>query len=399
MESYKRMTDEAAAEIVGILQSVLPPEKGPYALHEPELTSVEKTYVAAALEEGFVSYAGPRVVAFEDSLAALCGVQHAVAMVNGTAALHVVLMALGIGAGDEVLCPALTFVGTANGIAHAGATPHFVDSDAVDLGISPARLGAYLGRIAEKRGGSCYNKKTGKRIAAMVPVHVFGHIGQMDHLADLAEEWGITIVEDAAESLGSRDERNAAFTRSTAAVTSFNGNKTVTTGGGGAVLTNDGELAARIRHLTTTAKQKHPWAFIHDEVAFNFRLPALNAALGQAQLSRFDDMLSRKRKLAGIYRSAFTGARHWTFHNEPQNSVSNYWLNAVHLEAPESTSLDPILQHLIDNGYHCRPFWTPMHKLDFLAEMPRDNLPVAEMLANRVICLPSSPILGGPPPK
>lgn len=396
IESNTRMTDNATDEILGILQAVLPAENGPYALHEPELTAFEKSTVAAALDEGFVSYAGPRVMEFERSLAEICGVDHAIAMVNGTAALHIALVALGVGNGDEVLCPSLTFVGTPNSISHAGATPHFVDSGEDDLGIDPARLARYLERIAEKRADGTYNKNTGRRIAALVPVHVFGHIGQMNDLGDIAEQWGIQIVEDAAESLGSKDERNAAFTRSAAAITSFNGNKTVTTGGGGAVLTNDAALADKLRHLTTTAKQRHPWAFNHSEVAYNYRLPALNAALGQAQLSRLADMIGRKRALAQVYRDAFAAAKYWRFHGEPAHCVSNYWLNAVHLKTPTETSLDTVLQRLHDHGYHCRPFWTPMHKLDFYTDAPRDELPVAEALADRVICLPSSAFLGGP---
>ena len=385
--------NDASAEMVAILQRTLPRERGPFHLHEPELTAADETRVLEALREGYVSYAGRQVGLFEQELARRCGTREAVAIVSGTAAIHVVLVALGIGQGDEVLCPALTFVATANAIVHSGATPHFVECSADTLAIDPQRLDQYLRRVARGANGSLRNRETGRRIAGIMPVHIFGHVSDLGALRKVAADWDLPIIEDATEAIGSRDLAGLLFRSGIAATLSFNGNKVVTTGGGGAVLTDDHDFAAKLKHLTTTAKRKHPWRFDHDAVGYNYRMPNINAALGLAQLERLDDFITRKRRLADVYRSAFAGSGHWRFLDEPRGSTSNYWLNAVVLSAADADLLETTLGELHALGYCCRPCWTPMHRLDIYAGNPRDDLPVTEDLAARILCLPSSPKL------
>lgn len=383
-------TSTAASEIVEILQGLLPPGHGPYQLHEPELSERERELVDEAMTEGFVSYAGRHVGLFEQALARACGTREAVAVVSGTAALQVILHTLGIGNGEEVLCPSLTFVATANAIVHAGAVPHFADSHPDHLGLDSERLRTYLGQIGERRDGVLRNRRTGRRIAAIMPVHVFGHVGRPQELCEVAAEFGLPIIEDATEALGSASASCPVMRMGVAAALSFNGNKIVTTGGGGAIVTDDAALAARLRHVTTTAKRPHPWRFDHDEVGFNYRLPNLNAALGLAQLERLEDFLRRKRRLALAYRDAFARNGRWKFIEEPSGCRSNYWLNAVKAPVADRTLLEEALESLHAAGYKCRPCWTPMHQLAIHAGHPRDALPVAEDLARRIICLPSS---------
>ncbi len=384
---------DATGELRTILERLLPREATPYQLHEPELGELEKARVMEALDEGFVSYAGRHVTLFEEALAKACGVTAAVAVVSGTAALHAMLLIEGIGRDDEVLCPALTFAATANAIVHSGATPHFVDSAVDDLGIDAERLEAYLGRIATLNDGRVVNRASGRCIAGIVPVHIFGHFGDMDALKRVADRWGLPILEDATEALGSIGCGHTPGSIGVSAALSFNGNKIVTTGGGGAILTNDTELAQRLKHITTTAKLPHPWRFVHDKVGYNYRLPNLNAALGLAQVERLGDFVGAKRRLAAAYIDAFADAAHWRPLREPQGCRSNYWLNAVLLPEPDMALLEAALQNVHAAGYKCRPCWTPMHQLEIYAGHPRDELPVAESLAARILCLPSSPRL------
>lgn len=391
------MRNDSAVEITDVLRSVLRIGAPPFALHEPELTQVERRFVTQILDEGFVSYAGRQVGLFEAELAKACGTTDAIAVVSGTAAIHVLLHILGIGAGQEVLCPALTFIATANAISHSGATPHFVDCTETDLGIDANKLDSYLSRTARCTPEGTFNKHTGCRISAIMPVHIFGHIGNMDAIRTLAEAWSLQVVEDATESLGSRDKNGPSGSGGLAATLSFNGNKIVTTGGGGAIVTNDRELAQRLKHITTTAKLPHRWSFVHDEIGFNYRLPNINAALGLGQMARLPDMLKRKRLLADRYRDGFANAQHWRFLDEPAGCSSNFWLNAVMLPAPDAELLDNTLGHLHDTGFLCRPCWTPMHMMPMYADAPRDDLSMTESLAARIINLPSSPKLAGAP--
>jgi perosamine synthetase len=385
--------NDAAAELAATLKRMLPEAGTPYHLHEPELTAAEEARVVEALREGFVSYAGRHVSLFEQELAKTCGTREAVAIVSGTAAIQATLLALGIGQGDEVLCPSLTFVATANAIVHAGAMPHFVDCSAETLGLDPDRLQQHLARVATMRDGTLRNKDTGRRLAAIMPVHVFGHVGDMAGLRRVAENWNVAILEDATEALGSRTDDGMLFRFGVAAMLSFNGNKVVTTGGGGAVLTDDIEFARRLKHLTTTAKRPHAWRFDHDAVGYNHRMPNINAALGLAQLGRLDDFIARKRRLAAAYCRAFEQSTHWRFFTEPAGCASNYWLNVVMLSVADAALLETALAELHGFGYYCRPCWTPMHRLAVHADCPRVALPVTEDLAARIVCLPSSPKL------
>ena len=286
-------------QLVAALRQTLGP--APVALHEPVFAGREWEYVRSCLDSGWVSSAGAFVDRFERELAAYLGARHVIAVVNGTAALHVALLLAGVRPGDEVLIPSLTFIATANAVAYCGALPHFVDCDVETLGLDPSRLNSYLAEIAEVVDGTCRNRRTGARIAGVVPVHIFGHPVAMDALGEVAARYRLPLIEDATEAIGSRYRGRAAGTIGLMGTLSFNGNKTITTGGGGALITNDDALAQHARHLTTTAKTPHRWLYLHDEIGFNYRLPNLNAALGCAQLEELDGFIARKRRLATLY--------------------------------------------------------------------------------------------------
>lgn len=382
-----------AEEFLGALQNALGSADRPVSLHEPEFVGHEWEYVRECLDTGWVSSVGKYVDEFEARLAQFTGARHAIAVVNGTAALHAALVVAGVRSGDEVLLPALTFVATANAISQCGAVPHFVDSAEETLGLDPVALKSYLERIAEPAEGGLRNKLTGRRLAAVVPMHTFGHPADMPALLAVAEQFGLPIIEDAAESLGSFIGDRHTGTFGLLGTLSFNGNKVITTGGGGAILTDDATIARRVKHLTTTAKRPHRWEFFHDEVAWNYRLPNLNAALGCAQLERLPDMLARKRVLAGVYRTAFSGSTGLRFVDEPQGCRSNYWLNSVHLNEPSMEIRDALLTAANDQGFQCRPAWTLMHRLPMYAHCPRAPLPIAARLEAALINLPSSPKL------
>ena len=375
------------------VRSVLGPAQGIIALHEPEFSGQEWAYVKDCIDTGWVSSVGAYVDRFERDLCAITGAKHAVATSNGTAALHICLLLAGVEAGDEVLMPALTFIATANAVSYAHAVPHFVDSEETTLGVDAPRLQAYLEQTADRRDGATYNRQTGARIRALVVMHVFGHPCDMDALAALAERWHLVLIEDAAESLGAHYKGRHTGNVGHVAALSFNGNKVVTTGGGGAVLTNDPALGKRAKHLTTTARVPHRWNFLHDEVGYNYRLPNLNAALGCAQLESLPSFIARKRELAARYETAFAGVAGLRFLREPAETQGNYWLNAIVLEPAQAPLRDDLLAALNDAGYMSRPLWTLMHRLPMYAACPRMPLPTAESLEARVINIPSSPKL------
>lgn len=376
-------------QVVSALTSVLPAEE-PIHLHAPAFEGKEWDYVRECLDTGWVSSVGRFVDEFERRLAEYTGVAHAVAVVNGTSALHVSLILAGVQRGDEVLVPALTFVAAANAVAYVGAMPHFVDSEENTLGVDPEKLLDYLKEIVTLKNGEAVNRFTGRRIKAVVPVHTFGHPVDMDPLLEVAARFGLSVVEDAAESLGSlyKDRHTGSFGQ--IGVLSFNGNKIVTTGGGGAILTNDREIARRAKHLTTTAKQSHPWAFFHNETGFNYRMPNINAALGCAQLEQLDVFIERKRRLAGRYAEAFARVKGVKVFQEQPFARSNYWLNALILEPNYAQSRDAILQATHERGIMTRPAWTLMPKLPMYQHCPRMDLRVAEALEARIVNLPSS---------
>ena len=372
------------------LQEVLGTPNRLIALHEPEFTGNESALVQECLNSTFVSSVGKYVDQFEAILAEYTGAKHAVAVANGTAALHIALKLAGVQAKDEVLVPALCFVATANAVAHCGAVPHFVDSHLDTMGIDPAALADHLQAIAEPTPLGPHNRHTGRRIAAIVPMHIYGNPVDIGPLLEVDSRYGLPIVEDAAESLGSTYQGQHTGTFGKLGTLSFNGNKIITTGGGGAILTNDTELARHAKHLTTTAKRPHRWEFFHDEVAWNYRLPNLNAALGCAQMERLPDFLARKRELAARYQAAFRDLIGIRFVTEPAGCRSNYWLNTVRLEQPDINARDQLLTAANDAGYQCRPTWTLLHKLPMYADCPRAPLPVAEQLEASLINLPSS---------
>lgn len=382
-----------SAEILAATRAVVGPRPDRVPLHEPEFRGRERDYVTDCIDSGWVSSVGSYVERIEADLARITGVRRAVATANGTAALHICLLLAGVQQGDEVLIPTLTFVATANAVAYCGATPHFVDSEPVSLGIDASKLDAHLRDIAEVRDGHCVNRMTGAPIRALVVMHVFGHPADLDALDEVARRWHLTLVEDAAESLGSSYRGVHTGSRGLVSALSFNGNKLVTTGGGGAILTNDEALGARAKHLTTTARTAHRWNFVHDETGFNYRMPNLNAALGCAQLERLNDMLARKRVLARRYAEAFAGVASASFLCEPEGTRSNYWLNAIVLEPWAADMRDMVLDALNADGLMARPVWTLMHRLPMYAAAPRADLSTAEDLEARVVNLPSSPNL------
>jgi perosamine synthetase len=384
-----------AAAVLEAVRRALGRQSGPLALHEPEFRGREREYLMECIDTGWVSSAGKFVDRFEAMLADVTGARHAVATVNGTAALQVCLRLAGVQPGDEVLVPSLTFIATANAVSYAGGTPHFVDSEERSLGVDAAHLEAHLRETAEVRGASCVNRRSGRVIRALMPMHTFGHPVDLDTLAALCARWGIALVEDAAESLGSTYKGHAVGSQARLAALSFNGNKVVTTGGGGAILTNDPAIGARAKHLTTTARLPHRWSFLHDEIGYNYRLPNLNAALGCAQLERLPDFLERKRRLAARYQEAFRGVAGVRFAAEPEGTRSNYWLNTILLDAPDTGARDVILDALNGAGFGARPAWTLMHRLPMYRDCPRMDLAATEALEARIVNLPSSPALAG----
>lgn len=386
-------SSDLSCDIVTAIGAVLGAQ--PAALHEPWFVGREWEYVRQCLDSGWVSSVGPFVDRFEADLAAVTGAAHAVAVVNGTAALHVALLLAGVRPGDEVLVPALTFVATASAVRYCGAVPHFVDSSEATLGLDPVGLGTHLARITTRTGAGCVNRESGRILRAVVPMHTFGHPVDMRGVLEVAAEFGLTVVEDAAESLGSTIDGRHTGTFGAFGTLSFNGNKTVTTGGGGAILTNDPALARRAKHLTTTAKVAHQWEYVHDEVGYNYRLPNINAALGCAQLEQLPRFLADKRALTERYARAFSDVPHVRLMREPSGCVSNYWLQALVLDERVSDQRDAVLAATNDAGFMTRPPWTLMHRLAPYQDCPRMDLPVAESLGRRVVNLPSSPQLAG----
>jgi perosamine synthetase len=375
------------ADIVTAIRKVTGPGAAP--LHEPVFAGREWQYLKDCLDSTYVSSVGPDVNRFEADLAALTGARHAIAVVNGTAALHVALLIAGVGRDDEVLVPALTFVATANAVAYCGAVPHFVDSEQGTLGVAPASLRDYLASISELRGGVCVNRQTGRRLRALVPMHTFGHPADLDGLLAVAHDYRLHLVEDAAESLGSTYAGRHTGTFGLLGILSFNGNKTVTTGGGGAILTDDAELARHARHLTTTAKIPHRWEYRHDETGFNYRMPNLNAALGRAQLEQLPRFVEAKRALYRRYADSFAGIPGTSIFAEPAGSRSNYWLQTLVLDAAQAPRRDEILAATNDAGLMTRPVWQLLNELPPYADCPAMPLPVATDLARRLINLPS----------
>ncbi len=375
--------------VVGAIRDVVGP--GKVALHEPSFEGNEWLYLKECLDSTFVSSVGKFVDRFEDELATYTGAKYAISVVNGTAALQIALKLAGVQANDEVLVPALTFVATVNAVTYCNAIPHFVDSDEGTLGIDTSKLRDYLQRNTSQHSGQCVNNLSGRVIRALVPMHTFGHPSDIDGLLSIANDFNIILVEDAAESLGSFYHGQHTGTFGLFGTLSFNGNKTITTGGGGAILTNNEALARHAKHLTTTAKIPHAWEFRHDEIGYNYRMPNINAALGCAQLEKLSDKLASKRELFKRYQSAFAQVEGVSLLSEPKNSQSNYWLQTLILDGSESESRDLILESTNDAGILTRPAWVLMNELEPFKGFPSMDLSTSKSLVERIINIPSSP--------
>lgn len=359
-------------------------------LHEPTFDDLEIDYVTDCVKSGWVSSVGKYVDRFEKELAEFTGVKRAIAVVNGTAALHIALKVAGVQPNDEVFMPSLTFVATANAASYLQAIPHFVDVSEETLGIDPIKLEEHIQDIGEMKNGLLMNKQTNRVIRAVVPMHTFGHPVDLDSLIELCERYNLALVEDAAESLGSYYKGKHTGGFGLVGALSFNGNKIMTTGGGGAILTNDDKLADYAKHITTTAKVPHRWAYEHDEIGYNYRMPNINAALGCAQLQRVPKFIEQKRQLTEKYVNMVQSLDGVTLFQEPENTKGNYWLQTLVLD--QTQNRDNVLYFLNENGVMSRPIWTPMDELEPYKKMPKADLTVTKQLKNTLINIPSTPL-------
>lgn len=357
-------------------------------LHAPLFIGNEKKYLNECIDTTFVSSVGKFVDRFEEEMAAYTGAKKAVVCVSGTNALHMAMMLVGVERDDEVLTQALTFIATCNAISYIGAHPVFIDVDMDTLGLSPKAVKVWLENNAELKNGVCYNKKTGRRVKACIPMHTFGHPVKIDELVQICDEWHLELVEDAAESIGSLYKGQHTGTFGKVGAISFNGNKTITTGGGGMLLFQDEELGKLAKHLTTQAKVPHRWAFVHDHIGYNYRMPNINAALGCAQLENLDRYVENKRETARIYADFFKNIPDITFFTEPENCRSNYWLNVVMLK--DKAAQQEFLEYTNDHGVMTRPVWELMNRLEMFKQCETDELKNTEWLADRIVNIPSS---------
>ncbi len=355
-------------------------------LHEPVFLGNEKKYLNECIDSTFVSSVGKFVDQFEERVAKFTGAKYAIATVNGTAALHVALQLVGVDENSEVITQPLSFIATCNAISYCGAKPVFVDVDRDTMGLSPASLLAFLNEQTEQRSNVCFNKITGKRISAVLPMHTFGLPCRIDEIADICKQYNIALVEDAAESLGSYYKGRHTGTFGQISAFSFNGNKIITTGGGGMIVTDDEVLAKRAKHITTTAKLPHAFEYMHDEIAYNYRLPNINAALGCAQMETLELILMNKRELAQIYESFFENTGIY-FVSEVLNAKTNYWLNTIALKNKKSR--DDFLKMTNDAGIMTRPIWHMLNKFDMFKSCQVGDLSNANWLEECVVNIPS----------
>ncbi len=356
-------------------------------LHEPRFIGNEKKYLNECIDSTFVSSVGKFVDEFEKKIAEFTGAKYAVATTNGTSALHISLLLAGVERDDEVITQPLTFIATCNAISYTGATSVFVDVDLDTMGLSPKSLKEFLSANCEIVNSTCRNKTSGNTIKACVPMHTFGHPCRIDEIKEICDAWHIALVEDAAESLGSYYKERHTGTFGLLGAISFNGNKIITSGGGGCIITNDETLAKKAKHITTTAKIPHRWEYSHDMTGYNYRLPNINAALLVAQLEQLESFLQNKRVLADEYKEFFKN-QHVEFITEPKNSESNYWLNAIILK--DKKQRDEFLEFSNNNGVMTRPIWTLMNRLEMFKECQCGDLTNATYLEDRVVNIPSS---------
>jgi aminotransferase in exopolysaccharide biosynthesis len=374
------------AQLIDRLRTAQEYTPGPVSLHAPVFQGKEREYVLNAIDSTFVSSVGEYVNRFERMLETITAAAHAVVCVNGTAALEIALRLTGLKPGEHVITQSISFVATANATVHAGGIPVFVDIDPQNLGLSPDALKIFLNANCRIEQEQCFLQATGRKVAACVPMHTFGFPCRIDEIATICDEWHIALVEDAAEAMGSYYYDRHCGTFGMLGCFSFNGNKTITTGGGGAIVTNDSKLGALAKHITTTAKVPHPWEYFHDAVAWNFRMPNLNAALGCAQLEQLETFIAKKRCRAARYAEVFADTP-WTFMLEPPHSRSNYWLCAVLLN--DLSERDAFLKESNGAGFMTRPVWHPLNLLPMYAQCQCGDLSVAENISARLVNLPS----------
>ena len=356
-------------------------------LHAPTFGGNEKKYLNECIDSTFVSSVGKFVDRFEDEVASFTGARRAVAVVNGTSALHAALTLVGVKPGDEVITQPLTFIATCNAISYCGASPVFVDVDIDTMGMSPVSLKNFLETTCRKKNGHVINKLNGKKITACVPMHTFGHPVRIEQIKALCDEWGILLIEDAAESLGSYVGNKHTGLFGKCGILSFNGNKTITTGGGGMIITDDDEFGQRAKHITTTAKISHKWEFKHDMIGFNYRMPNINAALGCAQIEELPDIIKGKREIAEKYKDFFQ-TEGIEFISEREGTTANYWLNAIKFYSIEDR--DAFLEYSNSNSVMTRPVWTLMNKLEPFKNSYEQKYINSELLENRIVNIPSS---------
>ena len=378
--------NKSLSDLINLIKHRYPDQK-PVPLHAPVFFGNEKKYLNECIETTFVSYVGSFVSKFEEMTAQFTGSKYAVAVVNGTAALQLALLCAGVKPGDEVITQALTFVATANAVSHCGAKPVFVDVDKSTLGMSPDSLEDFLSSNCIMKDGKCVNKNSGNTISAIVPMHTFGHSCKIEEIIEIADRFNINVIEDSAESLGSYYKGRHTGTFGLAGILSYNGNKTITTGGGGMIITDNKEFAEKAKHLSTTAKKPHAWEFVHDMIAFNYRLTNVSAAIGTAQMEVIDQILKNKRETSQIYKDFFKNTE-YEFINEPQNSKSNYWLNAFLLN--DKKERDEFLNFSSENSVMCRPIWNLMTDLEMYKDCRHDSLSNSKFLQERIVNLPSS---------
>ena len=382
------MKNISADLIVESIQKVT--GKGPHQLHEPLFFGKEMSYLKNTINQNFVSSAGEYVNKFEKKIKEYTKAKFAIAVVNGTQAIYISLKACGIKKNEEVLVPALTFVGTVNAVSYLGAKPHFIDSQIENFGINCLKLENYLNKITKFRGNECINRFTGNVIKAIIPVHVFGHPCNIQDIVKIAKKFNLIVIEDAAEALGSFYKKKHLGTFGDLGCLSFNGNKIITTGGGGMVITNKKILAKKIKHLTTTAKLKHKWEYIHDEIGYNFRMPNLNAALGLAQFEKIHTFLKAERTLFKKYYNVFNKIKGISLYRESKNANSNYWLQTLILDKNKSILKNKILKESHKKLIFVRPVWKLISDLKPYKKSQKMNLSGAKEIYNRIINIPSS---------
>lgn len=376
-------------EIVKKLKSVLGRRKN-IVLHEPDLDLVDLRHLRNCFKSGMISTVGDYVKKFENEIKNITKSKYIISVSNGTIGLFISLKVTGVKSDDEVLIPAVSFVATANAVAHCNATPHFVDIGETDLGIDPIRLDEYLKKNTYMKKNNCFNKKTKKPIKAIIPVHVFGHPCNINKIIKVCKKYKIRVIEDAAEGIGSYSQNKHVGTFGDVGVFSFNGNKIVTTGGGGAIITNNVSIYKKIKHLCTTAKINHPWKYLHNEIGYNFRLPALNAALGYSQLLKINKLRQKKFKLYKIYKKLFAKTKEIEILGSPKNCQSNFWLQTIVLSKKAANLKTKIIKDCHSSGLKVRPLWDLISSFKMYKKCPKMNLKNSKLAYSRIINLPSS---------